>query len=215
MVLARQNWPASSITSRSRLPGGTRFGLAKSQAVPPITHPGVPAMNPAYSFSPICCHATSWRSDRFLATRSGSIPASIVQRKQVLHHGMRLRDDADAPAVLGDQSGDDTRGGVGLAGSGWPVHRHVRRIQVEQGGGDVVDSVAASGKVSAAAGPGRAAQQDVDHRGAGELRQPGAQPRPPSLRSPPAAAWFRSARRASARTGARGKCCRPWEFVRA
>ena len=58
--------------------------------------------------------------------------------EQVLHHGMRLRDDADAPAVLGDQPGDDVRGGIGLAGSGWPVHRHVGRIQVEQGGGDVV-----------------------------------------------------------------------------
>ena len=94
--------------------------------------------------------------------------------EQVLHHGMRLRDDADSPAVLGDQPGDDARGGVGLAGSGWPVHRHVGRIQVEQGGGDVVGSVAVSGKVGAAAGPGPAAQQDVEHRGAGELRQPGA-----------------------------------------
>ena len=205
MVLARQNWPASSITSRSRLPGGTRFGLAKSQAVPPITHPVVPVMNPAYSFSSICCHPTSWRSDRFLATRSGSIPASIVQPQQVLHHGMRLRDDADTPAVLGDQPGDDVRGGVGLAGSGRSVHRHVGRIQVEQGGGDVVDGVAASGKVRAAAGPGRAAQQDVEHRGAGELRQPGARPGPPSFRSPPAAAWFRSARPGVSANGSSSK----------
>src|SRR3984957_18692896 len=78
MVLARQNCPASSITSSSRLPGGTRFGFAKSQAVPPITHPVVPVMNPAYSFSSICCHPTSRRSDRFLATRSGARPAAIV-----------------------------------------------------------------------------------------------------------------------------------------
>ena len=59
MVLAKQNCPASSITSRSRLPGGTRVGLAKSQAVPPMTHPVVPVMNPAYSVSWICCHPTS------------------------------------------------------------------------------------------------------------------------------------------------------------
>ena len=41
MVLARLNWPASSITSRSRLPAATRLSLAKSHAVPPITQPVV------------------------------------------------------------------------------------------------------------------------------------------------------------------------------
>src|ERR1700757_458268 len=79
MVLAKQNWPASSITSRSRLPGETRVGLAKSHAVPPITHPAVPAMNAAYSCSLICCQRTSSRSDRFFAPRTGSRPASIAQ----------------------------------------------------------------------------------------------------------------------------------------
>ncbi|EUA40469.1 hypothetical protein I549_5163 [Mycobacterium avium subsp. avium 2285 (R)] len=47
MVLAKQNWPASSITSRSRLPGGIRLALAKSHAVPPITQPGVSARKAA------------------------------------------------------------------------------------------------------------------------------------------------------------------------
>ena len=82
IVLPKQNWPASSITSKSRLPGGTRAPLAKSQAVPPITQPpAAPALaiNPAYSFSPICCQRTSWLSYRFFATRSGSTPASIAQ----------------------------------------------------------------------------------------------------------------------------------------
>ena len=39
----------------------------------------VPAMNPAYSCSLICCQRTSSRSYRFFATRSGSMPASIAQ----------------------------------------------------------------------------------------------------------------------------------------
>ncbi len=85
---------------------------------------------------------------------------------------MRLRNHADAPAVVGDQPFDHARCGVRLAGPGRSVHRHVRRIQVEQGRRDVVDRVAASGKVRAAASPGRVAEQDVDHRGAGELWQP-------------------------------------------
>ena len=91
--------------------------------------------------------------------------------EQVFHHRVRLRDHADAPAVVGDQPGDDACGGVGLASPGRSVHRDVRRIQIEQGGGDVVDGVAASGKIRAAAGAGPVAQQDVGHRGAGESRQ--------------------------------------------
>ena len=174
MVLARQNWPASSITSRSRLPGGTRFGLAKSQAVPPITHPAVPVMNPAYSLLADLLPAdVESRSDRFFADAQRIDTGVDRAAQQVLHHGVRLRDDADPPAVLGDQPFDDARAGEGLAGAGRPVHRHVGRVEVEQGGGDVVDDVAGAGELRAAAGPGRAAQQDVEHRGAGELRQPG------------------------------------------
>lgn len=55
MVLARQNWPASSITSRSRLAFGTRLPLAKSHAVPPITHPAVSRMNSVYWLPSIDC----------------------------------------------------------------------------------------------------------------------------------------------------------------
>src|ERR1700756_4729542 len=78
MVLAKQNWPASSITSRSRLPWDTRLGLAKSHAVPPITHPEVFAMNAGYSLLSISCQRGAWWSYRFLATRLGSSPASIT-----------------------------------------------------------------------------------------------------------------------------------------
>ena len=144
MVLAKQNWPASSITSRSRLPGGTRVGLAKSHAVPPITHPRWPC---AGDESGVLLLGDLLPADIFAVVAFLCDPQWIdagIDRtvEQVLHHGMRLRDNTDAPAVLGDQPRDDLRAGIGFAGSGRSVHRHVRRVQVEQRGRDVVDGFA-------------------------------------------------------------------------
>ncbi len=93
--------------------------------------------------------------------------------QQVLHDGVRLRDDADPPTMLGDKPFDDVRAGEGFAGSRGSVHGDIRRVEVEQGRGDVVDAVSGSGQLCAAAGTGPAAQQDVEHRGAGQLRQAG------------------------------------------
>ncbi|CFE24575.1 Uncharacterised protein [Mycobacterium tuberculosis] len=78
MVLARQNWPASSITSRSRLAFGTRLPLAKSHAVPPITHPAVSRMNSVYWLPSIDCQRPAVWSCGFLATCPGSRPALIT-----------------------------------------------------------------------------------------------------------------------------------------
>jgi hypothetical protein len=50
--------------------------------------------------------------------------------EQILDDGVRLRDDADAPAIFGDEAGDDRRRGECLARTGWPVHGQVRRVEV-------------------------------------------------------------------------------------
>ena len=82
--------------------------LAKSHAVPPITQPAMvgderrgrpPRRSPASGAGVPAW--PSWRPAR------GSTPGVDDVAKQVLHHGVRLRDDADAPAVLVDQAGDD------------------------------------------------------------------------------------------------------------
>jgi len=41
----------------------------------------------------------------FLATLVGSIPALTTTLQQVLHHGVRLCDHADAPAMVGEPVG--------------------------------------------------------------------------------------------------------------
>ena len=81
MVFARLYWPASSTTSRSRLPRGTRPALAKSHAVPPMTQPSRSATNPGYSFSSISCQLAS-APCFFLATSEGSTPAAITSRNR-------------------------------------------------------------------------------------------------------------------------------------
>ncbi len=82
MVLARLYWPASSTTSRSRLPRGTRPALAKSHAVPPTTQPvmvGDEARRTPSRRSP-----ASRRRRRvvFLATSDASTPAAITSRNR-------------------------------------------------------------------------------------------------------------------------------------
>ncbi|EUA73400.1 hypothetical protein I553_9556 [Mycobacterium xenopi 4042] len=57
---------------------------------------------------------------RFLADPHGIHANRDRAVEQALHHGMRLRDDADAPAVFVDQAGNHLRGRVGLAGPGGP-----------------------------------------------------------------------------------------------
>ena len=82
MVLARQNWPASSITNRSRLRASTRVSLAKSHAVPPITQPawvgderGVVVFVDRPATRRPC-------GESFLAIRAGSTSASIRSRNR-------------------------------------------------------------------------------------------------------------------------------------
>ena len=77
MVLARLYWPASSITKRSRLWRATRLSLAKSQAVPPITHPSWSATNDGYSFSASSRHGAELPFF-FFPTRSAGTPASTT-----------------------------------------------------------------------------------------------------------------------------------------
>ena len=84
--------------------------------------------------------------------------------EQVLDDGVRLRDDAYAPMVFGDEPGDDGGRGERLSGPGWPVHGQVRRVEVEQRCSDRRGDVRAAGKRPAASGAGRLAQQNVDDR---------------------------------------------------
>ncbi len=124
----------------------------------------------------------------------GSIPASITPPSRFSTVGVRLRDHADAPAVVDDQAVDHLRGGVGLAGSRRSVHRQVRRVQVEHGGGDVGDSCRRYGAAQRRCGCGA--------RGAAGCRPPRCRAvaairrrrRPRSIRSIPAAARCRHGR---------------------
>ena len=109
--------------------------------------------------------------------------------EQVLHHGVGLRDDADAPAVLVDQPGDHPGRGERLAGAGRPVHRQVRRIQFQQRGGDdvgVVVAVAGSGSPPRVRGGGAAGCRSRRRRAGSAVRR---RRRPRSPRSSPAAPW--------------------------
>jgi hypothetical protein len=63
--------------------------------------------------------------------------------EHVLDDGVRLRDDADAPAVVGDEPGDDVRGDIGLAGAGRALHREVRVVEPAHRCDDRVDVFAA------------------------------------------------------------------------
>src|SRR3954465_4920651 len=81
MVFARLSCPASSTTSRSWLPRGTRPALAKSHAVPPTTQPSWSAMKSGYCFSSISCQLGS-APCFFLATIEASTPAATTSRNR-------------------------------------------------------------------------------------------------------------------------------------
>ena len=77
---------------------------------------------------------------------------------------MRLRDDADAPAVLPHQGRDDVRGKVGLAGAGRPLHGEVGVVEPEQTGRDGAHAVVRVSQRFQAGAAGRTGGQDVGGR---------------------------------------------------
>src|SRR5699024_3499248 len=76
-VLASENCPASSMTSRSRLPADT-LEPVMVQAVPPISAPPEPDSTLDRSSLVVPCHGTGFLCLTSLATASGSTPAAMA-----------------------------------------------------------------------------------------------------------------------------------------
>ena len=104
IVEASENWPASSMTSRSSEPRGTRVGVREVPRGAADDVPGWPrgrrrtdAGRPSWPGP--CSRGRARRRDASfgaLPTSSGSSPAPTTRVEHVLDDGVRLGDDADA-----------------------------------------------------------------------------------------------------------------------
>ena len=146
MVEASENWPASSMTRRSRLPRGMRPSWLKSHAVPPITYPAsaCSAANSATPFLVIGVKAGRRRSGPSAPSR----PARAERRhrrcgiEHVLDHGVRLRDDADLDSRARARAGRSRATRHRSCPCRRALHREVTAVEIDDGADDRIHVVA-------------------------------------------------------------------------
>ena len=175
IVSASENCPASSMTSRSNPPvgdpvaaGEVPLGAADDE---PARLPGVERDRVLAGGQRLPDGVVGVLVLRLLADLLRRQPGVVDGAQHVLDHRVRLRDDADLPALRRERR-DHVTARVRLAGAGRSLHGQVRAVEVEHGvddrlggPGDVVGPGQRQG-----AGPRRDAAQEVDR---GQRREVG------------------------------------------